>query len=373
MKLSHWEYDSYFKNIDITIIGSGIVGLSTAIELKRKYPNKNILILERGTLPSGASTKNAGFACFGSPSEILDDLKIMSESEVVELVEKRWKGLLNLQSLVGKDNMDFLNLGSFELFDKAANDTYQECADQIDYLNQFLGSIFKENVFSISDESIETFGFNNVQHVIKNQYEGQIHTGKMMRTLLKLANELDITLLNGVEVKGLQQTGSGATIELDDFSFQTSQAIIATNGFAKGLLPELEVLPARAQVLITSEIPNLKVKGTFHIEKGYYYFRNIGNRVLLGGGRNLAIEEETTTELTTTPLIQSKLDQLLSEVILPNEEFKIERRWAGIMGVGSKKTTLVKSLSENVHIGVRLGGMGVAIGSLIGKEVAELI
>jgi hypothetical protein len=30
-------------------------------------------------LPHGASTKNAGFACFGSISEIIDDLKSHSE------------------------------------------------------------------------------------------------------------------------------------------------------------------------------------------------------------------------------------------------------------------------------------------------------
>ena len=29
---------------------------------------------------------------------------------------------------------------------------------------------------------------------------------------------------------------------------------------------------------------NLKIKGSFHYEKGYYYFRNIDNRILLGGG-----------------------------------------------------------------------------------------
>ena len=73
MKLSFWELESYFKNIDIIIIGSGIVGLFAALHLKKTTPKLKIIVLERGVLPSGASTKNAGFACFGSASEILDD------------------------------------------------------------------------------------------------------------------------------------------------------------------------------------------------------------------------------------------------------------------------------------------------------------
>lgn len=43
------------------------------------------------------------------------------------------------------------------------------------------------------------------------------------------------------------------------------------------------------------------------------------------------------------------------------------------MGVGKQKNPIVKQISENVFCGVRLGGMGVAIGSLIGQELSELI
>jgi cation diffusion facilitator CzcD-associated flavoprotein CzcO len=76
--LSFWEKSLYFESLDFTIIGAGIVGLSTAIFLKEKFPRSKILILERGYLPSGASTKNAGFACFGSPTELYDDLSKIS-------------------------------------------------------------------------------------------------------------------------------------------------------------------------------------------------------------------------------------------------------------------------------------------------------
>ena len=131
--------------------------------------------------------------------------------------------------------------------------------------------------------------------------------------------------------------------------------------------------PARAQVLITEPIPNLDIKGTFHLDKGYYYFRNFEDRILLGGGRNLDFEVENTTDLSQTEKIQNKLEDLLKNVILPNQEFKIAHRWSGIMGIGSHKNPIVTQLSENVYCGVRLGGMGVAIGSLIGKELADLI
>ena len=134
-----------------------------------------------------------------------------------------------------------------------------------------------------------------------------------------------------------------------------------------------DVQPARAQVLITKPIQNLNVKGTFHLDKGYYYFRNIDDRILLGGGRNLDFKTEETTEFGETDLVQHKLEELLKIVILPNTIFEIEQRWSGVMGVGKQKKAIVKQISNNVACGIRLGGMGVAVGSLIGKDLAELI
>jgi glycine/D-amino acid oxidase-like deaminating enzyme len=147
---------------------------------------------------------------------------------------------------------------------------------------------------------------------------------------------------------------------------------VATNGFAQSLLKIKDVNPARAQVLITKPIEKLKIKGTFHYQQGYYYFRNINGRLLFGGGRNLDFKGETTTDFAITKRIQDQLEKLLKEVILPDTPFEIEHRWAGIMGVGKEKKPIIQAVSKNVIAAVRMGGMGVAIGSLVGKKAAEL-
>lgn len=207
--------------------------------------------------------------------------------------------------------------------------------------------------------------------MIFNPFEAQIDTGKMMNALLQKAIANNILILNQVVVSSYSDKGNSVEVQMNDFSFSTQKLFFATNGFAQKLTNN-HVKPARAQVLITEPIPNLDIKGTFHLDKGYYYFRNIDDRILLGGGRNLDFEGETTTEFGETELIQNHLEKLLKEVILPDTDFKIAHRWSGIMGMGSSKKPIVEPLSENVFCGVRLGGMGVAIGSLIGKELADL-
>lgn len=370
MNLSFWELETYFRNIDFTIIGSGIVGLSTAYHLRLKHPNAKIIILEKGMLPEGASTKNAGFACFGTLSEILWYLESNSEEEVYKLVERRFKGLQKLRSLIPDEKMDYQELGGFEIFRENDRELMQKSLEELDRINSWLKPIFKRNVFQKSNKN---FGFNQTIGMIETEFEGHIHTGKMMKNFMKLVVSNDVSILNNVEVINVNDSENEVEIELKNgFQFKSKKVLLCTNAFTSKLY-DLDVVPARAQVLITKPIENLKIKGCFHMDEGFYYFRNTGNRILFGGGRNLDLEGETTTEFSTTKLIQNQLETYLREIILPEQKFEIEHRWSGIMGMGSKRNPIVKQLSENVLCGVRLTGTGIAIGSLVGEELADLV
>jgi glycine/D-amino acid oxidase-like deaminating enzyme len=370
MQLSYWEIKKWFTNVDYTIVGSGIVGLHAALRLRERFPNSKIIVLEKGMLPQGASTKNAGFACFGSLSEIIDDLKSHSEEEVIRLIQKRWEGLKLLRKRVGDNHLDFKPFGGYELFLKEHESDYLECTNKLPFINEILQPLFKADVYT---KEIDRFGFNGIfESVIFNPFEGQIDAGNMMQELLKQAAANDILILNQQKVTSFNDNGTNVEVALGDFSFKSQKLLFATNGFASELTKG-DVKPARAQVLITHPILNLNIKGTFHFDKGYYYFRNIGDRILFGGGRNLDFQGEATDEFGETQLIQNHLEMVLKEVILPNQEFTIDHRWSGIMGLGASKNPIVEPISNNVYCGVRLGGMGVAIGSLIGTELADLI
>ncbi|MBQ4913307.1 FAD-binding oxidoreductase [Maribacter sp. MMG018] len=369
MNLSYWEYKSWFSNVDYTVIGSGIVGLTTALRLREKHPKASILILEKGILPQGASTKNAGFACFGSISEILADLKEHSEEELVGLVDQRWKGIKSLRSLLGDTNIGYQNNAGHEIFLEKDEERFQYCYDNISVINELLTPVFQEEPFKVS---INRFGFEGInQHYITHIFEGQIDTGRMMKSLLAKAMKSDINILNSALVESFLDTGSGVEIKCNGFQFKTNKLLVATNGFAQQLFKE-NVRPARAQVIITKPIKNLHIKGTFHLEEGYYYFRNIDDRILLGGGRNLDFKTEETFEFGQTSLVRHKLKELLATLILPRTPFKIDYGWSGIMGVGPQKKPIVKQLSDNVACGVRLGGMGVAIGASVGERMANI-
>jgi gamma-glutamylputrescine oxidase len=370
LNYSYWENKSYFGRWTLIVAGSGIVGLSTALAFRKKNPTAKIIVLERGILPSGASTKNAGFACFGSPGELLDDLTSMPEETVWNTVRMRWEGLKMLRKRVGDKGLRYEELGGFELFyDK---EHFEKTRASFEMLNKKMkDATGKNDCFSLAPEKKKQF--TGLQGAFVNRFEGQLDAGEMMSALIRLAHKNGITILNGVIIEKVENGIDHALAHTNAGTFKADRMVVATNGFARELLDLPEVKPARAQVLVTGIIPKLNIKGTFHFDRGFYYFRNIDGRILFGGGRNMDLETEFTDKQDLNDAIQERLEGLLKSHIIPGKDFSIERRWTGIMGVGPEKRPIVKFVAPNIVAAVRMGGMGVAIGSWVGEEAASLL
>ena len=194
-----------------------------------------------------------------------------------------------------------------------------------------------------------------------------------MSSLWDYTQSLGVKILTSTEVESLNDEGQTVAIQTKDIMFKAKKAIVCTNAFTKNLFPELEITPGRGQVLITKPIPNLPFKGVFHMDEGFYYFRNFEDRVLFGGGRNLDFEGEATTSFDLNHEILNTLKEKLKSIIIPQFDFEIEHEWTGIMAFGNTKTPIIKKYSPNIHLGVRLNGMGVAIGSELGNNLSELV
>jgi gamma-glutamylputrescine oxidase len=375
--ISIWEKEAFFAPQDVVIVGSGFAGLWSAFFLKKKYPKLQLTLLDRGRIPAGASTRNAGFACFGSVSELMYDIQTMGLDKTLALVAMRHKGLERIQKYFDETAIDFEMSGGYELFDHAANAVTANLDENIAYLNSLLREITgSKNTYKSAPGKIEKFGFAGVQHLVKNNFEGTLHSGKLVRALQHRVQSMGVAVYQGVSVKSFREDGSGIAVIAEDLPpFPTRQVLVCTNAFARELLPRASVVPARGQVLLTSPIEGLPWKGSFHFDEGFYYFRNLGNRVLLGGARNKDMENEETFSMTTSGLIQAELERFLSEVVLPNhkDRYAIEMRWSGIMGMGADKMPVVQEVQPNIFCLVGLGGMGVALAPVAGQMAAEML
>lgn len=370
---SYWEKKHFF-HYDLIVVGSGFVGLSTAIHYKSKHPKANVLVVERGVFPTGASTKNAGFACFGSLTEILDDFWHMTQDDLLALVERRYIGIKGIRKQFGEKNLGYSHTNGYELLEE----NQLEALDQMAGVNKLLKTVFKEDVFSLV-KNPDKMGFSGqVKAIVKNKYEGELDPGSYMTSLWELAQQEGVRILTGVSVcevrkdEGiiLAEDGSGEI----NLEFKAKKIAICTNAFTKKLWPDSDIQPGRGLILLSKPLDfEIPWKGAFHMDKGYVYFRQIDGRLLLGGARNMDFEGEKSTDFEVNPKIKSHLEKLASEVIFPGKTLMWDTEWTGIMAFGKIKSPLIQQVGTKTVAAVRLGGMGVAIGWQVGKELSVLL
>ena len=371
---SIWEKETFYAHKDIIVVGSGLVGLWSAYYMKKASPHAKILELERGFIPTGASTRNAGFACIGSATELLADARKIGEQGMLEIAAMRYEGLQRIKKVFSNREIEFEKHGGYELVNDAQYTRLKQLKNDLGWLNIVLRKAIKDQkTFRIADKKIKEFGFKQTSHLIESRSEAQLHSGKLLQALLQKVQGMGVTVMTQTEVKSFEKINGKITLQTNlPLSLTTGQLLICTNGFASQLLPKINVIPVRGQVLVTSPIKKLAFKGAFHFDEGFYYFRNLSNnRVLLGGARNKALAAENSGELVTTDLIQLELERFLKEVVLPKQKYTIEHRWSGIMGMGDDKFPIIKRIEKDVYCAVRMGGMGVALSPVVGDIVAR--
>lgn len=369
--LSYWEYKYFLEGIDHLVVGGGIVGLSAAYYLKKKFPKQRVVVVERDVFSAGASSKNAGFACFGSPSELAADFKSMPEHEVVDLVQMRFEGLRLLRGLLGDDGIGYSAAGGVELFRDEDRRSAEYCLSQLDLWNSILEDVIGIRPFEPSSAYLGFNGKKSFHYSIAINGEGSIQTGLMLRSLRALACAHGVELLCGSPIDAIHLDDKTPSVDYLGVNVKPANLYVCTNGFARELLPKLEVKAVRNQVLVTAPLSAVLPDGTYHLDEGYVYFRSLGRRLLIGGFRNKDKEIETTSKFGITEKIQSELERFITDYIT-SEKIDIDYRWSGILGTGDSKSPIIQQLKDRVFVGVRMGGMGVAIGNLIGKKLSEL-
>lgn len=370
MAFSYWESTEWFEDADLVIIGAGFVGLSAAIHSKKLNPKGQIIVIERDPIGGGGSSKNAGFACFGSTSELQEDRLALGDEQALLLVQKRWQGLAQLRSLLGDDAIDYDACGSLELFRTHSDyEPLEEAA--LAELNEWIAPVTGSNrtFIPVPLKDLHSLHHSTLTGAIYSPLEGALNAGKMLKALESKAIGQGIRIIRGCEVTNIDLKHDVPSLTIlrppaDELHLRPSQVIVATNAFTSSLLPQIEVLGKSNLVLVTAPIPNFEFGPTVHMDAGYLYARSIGQRMLIGGGRHWGMEDEQ--------VLREELQKILHAIWPQTAQVKIEYSWHGTLGIGAQRLPIIQRLHPKCVVAARLGGMGVAMGIEVGKQASEL-
>lgn len=368
---SYWEHQGFGK-ADWVILGAGLVGLQSARKIKDAFPQKRVMVLDAHALGNAASLRNAGFACFGSAGEMLDEIERTSESEALALYEKRYLGIAASLKRYGADALGYEPSGGIEVFSHNKKDDFDCVTPKLDYLNALIRSVHTENAFRLC--SLESSRMHVLPQGIASELEGSLLAHKFYHSVRCDALASGVEIYEGMRVLEIEEGVNIVKLRLENgMMVNAEQMLLCTNGFTRHLFPEMKVAPARGQVFVTQALNHQPLNGIYHADKGYIYFRELGNRILIGGGRNTAFDEEETTQMLVSEKLKQYLTDYMYEVVLPGQKVNFEYAWAGIMGMDQNRNPIIEKKSERMFVAVRMGGMGVALSAWVSDRVLDLV
>jgi len=361
------------RNADVIVVGAGFTGLRVATTLKTERPEWKVVILEALSQGAAASSRNAGFACFGSPGELISDIDEMGMDAAAVLLSLRFEGIQALQTDLNKHGLSSVTVGGNEVFEVDRQKDHETILSRWEDLLELWeraglpSDLWLEQRFSGLSSQLLSSGFHT-------KYEFGIDPQELYDSLEKRAVSVGVSIHRGVTLEDLHARDSEVRLTTSDGSWKSKYIALCTNAgrtpkFAEGLYP------GRGQIVVTEPLKEHPFLGNYHVDRGYYYFRNIGDRLLLGGGRHVYKEEETTRDLNTSRQLIEHLKSYIERILLPGKDVRIEYAWSGTMGfhTGGGKMPLLSKIQNGVYRCVGFGGMGVALSNSAAMKLSTMI
>jgi glycine/D-amino acid oxidase-like deaminating enzyme len=150
--------------------------------------------------------------------------------------------------------------------------------------------------------------------------------------------------------------------------------VVAVDGRIEQIFPELaaKVRTARLQMLGTAPTREVTLKRPVYARWGYDYWQQLPDgRVVLGGGRDVAVNEEWTASVEPTAAIQTYLEGFLRERV--GVQAPVTHRWAASVGYTADGMPIVEEVLPRVWAIGGYNGTGNVVGALCARSICELI
>ncbi len=371
MSISYWNSANNKKKIetDFLVIGGGIAGLSSAYWLEKKYPTSKITLIERYKIGSGASGRNAGFVTCGSSEHFAKLVKDFGAEKAVEIWKFSEQNRELVKSEIIKGNVDkvlFANTGSCTV---AASDAdfarYIALADTMSKLGIDVELINEAKI--TSDYAVKGFK-GGIEYI----HDGVVHPILLLKELRSLLKNTEV--IEDQEICKMESE-SNVVCETQHLLIQSQKGLVTLNGYLGLLWPNWEkvVRPQRGQVIVTEPLPK-RVKGPCYLTKHLCYFRQMPTgELLIGGFRNLDLDNENTYNDQVSDKIQNALFDFTKNFFDFTSQAKIRNQWSGIMGFTPDGQMIIGEAPQfkNVHMMAGCSGHGMGLSFHAAKVLVE--
>lgn len=353
---------------DVCILGAGITGLSTAIELAEA--GMSVVVLEGQRVGWGASGRNGGQAIFGFGCDQSKITQAVGLSDSRRLFDWSLEGLELIKQRCMQYGIDC------DWRDMHAHVPIKP--RQITELKNWQHDL-AENF----DYPLQWWDREQLQAVMPNERylgalvdpnSGHLHPLKYTQGLARAALGLGVRILEQSKVTQLVR-GDRPAFKTAEGEVRCDFAVLAGNAYVHGIVPELDdkIMPVGTYIGATEPLGEARAKALIgndmavaDVNWALDYFRLSSDHRLLFGGR-------ASYSTLPPPDLSGTLRRRMTRVFPTLEDVKMDYVWGGFLDISLNRAPHWGRLGSNVYFAQGFSGHGIAATGLAGRVMAEAI
>lgn len=350
---------------DLVIVGAGLLGAASAY-FARQFggAEKRIILVDAGKLGGAASGRNAGFVLRGIHTYYDSCISLYGRESARRIYRMGEENQALIRQFAAENAVDIEEVegGSYIL---------ASSLEELDRLSQS-AKFMQEDGFELTLHTQDPLdrGFYGA---IFNPGDFGINPVKLVRALVAAAG---VTVLEEEALLNFEH-GAPHILETSGAQIQAKRLLFCTNAYLPLILPGFldHLRPARGQMFSTAPLKKKLLDKLCYANYGFEYFRQLpDHRLLLGGARQLFLDEESGYGEAVTARVQNTLEDYLKDHFPEAAGVAIERRWSGIMAFTEDGLPYLGELPKQpgVYCAVGCNGHGLGWSMTLGRLAASI-
>ena len=366
------EHTTLPKNVDVAIIGGGYTGLTAALLLAKR--GTQVAVLEAQTIGWGASSRNGGMVLTGLKIPMQTAIKRYGRDLARQLFQCSLDSIDTVEKIVKENIIEcgFARTGHLLVANKPKH--YKVLAEEV----EFMTKEFDHDVHLVTrQEQYQEIGSDLYYGALLDKVSAGVNPAQYVAGLAYAAEKAGASIHSRTRVRTIEQRELLYFVQTEHGTLTAKNVLVATNGYIDSSTPKLrrKIIPIGSFIIATEPLnaklarelsPNNRM--IFDYKHFLNYFRLSDDNRMVFGGRAAFMPENQKTVLQSAKILEQEMVQIYPQL----KDVKVEYAWGGTLGFAFDLMPHAGQ-TDGIYYALGYAGHGVAMGTYMGKTVAEAI